>query len=173
MYALLGFILGGAAHTVADILVSGAKRRFRRAVRNAFGGDAPRRRGIIRVVEALTQDVSLITSPGGAFVPKLSLSNYHSWGVHTEEAHALQVSLAGKVSLTPQLGEVRLVAGVDMSAKDVARAAVVLLSYPELQVLEVREPRSRWTSLTYPASSRLEKGLRCLPRSRSYRAGPT
>ncbi len=44
LYALLGFILGGAAHTVADILVSGAKRRFRRAVRSALGDDAPQRR---------------------------------------------------------------------------------------------------------------------------------
>lgn len=67
----------------------------------------------------------------------MNLTNYHKWDVTPEEAHAIQMSLAGKVSLVPNGGEVRLVAGVDMSAKDVARAAVVLLSYPELEVLEV------------------------------------
>jgi len=41
------------------------------------------------------------------------------------------------VSLTPDFGELKVVAGVDMSATGVARAAVVLLSYPDYQVLEV------------------------------------
>jgi deoxyribonuclease V len=69
--------------------------------------------------------------------PRLQLTNIHKWDVAPEEAVAIQISLAGKVSLVPDIGEVRLVAGVDMSAKDVARAAVVILSYPELEVLEV------------------------------------
>lgn len=63
---------------------------------------------------------------------------YHSWDVSPEEAQAIQLSLAGKVSLVPDFGEVKRVAGIDMSAKDVARAAVVILSYPELEVLEVK-----------------------------------
>jgi deoxyribonuclease V len=67
----------------------------------------------------------------------LPLTNMHSWDVTPEEAVAIQHSLAGKVSLRPELGVVRFVAGIDMSAKDVARAAVVILSYPELEVLEV------------------------------------
>src|SRR5438045_6751673 len=67
----------------------------------------------------------------------LPLTNLHKWDVSPEEAIAIQMSLAGKVSLVPQLGEVNIVAGIDMSAKDVARAAVVILSYPELQVLEI------------------------------------
>jgi deoxyribonuclease V len=65
------------------------------------------------------------------------LKNLHKWEVSPEEAVAIQWSLAGKVSLTPEVGDVKLVAGVDMSAKDVARAAVVILSYPDLQVLEI------------------------------------
>jgi deoxyribonuclease V len=65
------------------------------------------------------------------------LTNYHRWDVTPEEAEAIQLSLAGKVVLEPLLGEVTQVAGVDMSARNVARAAVVLLSYPELQVLEI------------------------------------
>lgn len=50
---------------------------------------------------------------------------------------AIQLSLAGKVSLVPFTGEVKVVAGVDMSAKDVARAAVIILTYPEMDVVEV------------------------------------
>ncbi len=71
-------------------------------------------------------------------MPKKPISLYHSWDVSPAEAQAIQLSLAGKVSLVPDFGEVRRVAGVDMSAKDVARAAVVILSYPELDVLEVQ-----------------------------------
>src|SRR5438128_7328314 len=67
----------------------------------------------------------------------LPLTNFHKWDVTPEEAIAIQLSLASKVSLVPQLGEVNVVAGVDMSAKDVARAAVVILSYPGLEVLEI------------------------------------
>ena len=70
-------------------------------------------------------------------MPTLSLSNYHRWDVSPEEGKAIQHSLAGRVSLTPDFGELKVVAGVDMSATGVARAAVVLLSYPDYQVLEV------------------------------------
>lgn len=41
------------------------------------------------------------------------------------------------MSLTPEFGDLKVVAGVDMSATGIARAAVVLLSYPDYQVLEV------------------------------------
>jgi deoxyribonuclease V len=65
------------------------------------------------------------------------LTNYHSWDVTPEEAVAIQMSLAAKVSLTPDIGEVRFVAGVDNSATGVARCAIVILSWPELEVVEV------------------------------------
>ncbi|HUS17468.1 MAG TPA: deoxyribonuclease V [Chloroflexia bacterium] len=61
----------------------------------------------------------------------------HRWDVTPEEAIAIQHRLAERVERTPHLGEVRIIAGVDMSAKDVARAAVVLLSYPELETIEI------------------------------------
>lgn len=65
----------------------------------------------------------------------------HRWDVSFEEAVAIQNELRSRVSLTddPKLNEpggVRLIAGVDMSAKGVARAAVVVLSFPDLQVVE-------------------------------------
>ncbi len=70
-------------------------------------------------------------------MPPLSLTNYHRWDVTPQEAEAIQLSLAGRVILQPVPGQITRVAGVDMSAREVARAAVVLLSYPGLEVLEV------------------------------------
>ena len=72
-------------------------------------------------------------------MPTLPLTNFHRWDVTPEEAQAIQLSLASKVSLHFDLNlpEVKVVAGVDMSATGVARAAVVLLTYPELQVIEI------------------------------------
>ena len=66
-----------------------------------------------------------------------SLSNYHRWDVTPEEAVAIQLSLASRVSLTPDLGEVKYVAGVDNSATGVARCAIVVLTYPELETVEI------------------------------------
>jgi deoxyribonuclease V len=64
----------------------------------------------------------------------------HEWNLNPDAAAALQRQLAGRVIRTDQLkGEVRRVAGVDMAINEengMARAAVVLLSYPELEILE-------------------------------------
>ncbi|MGA7732925.1 MAG: endonuclease V, partial [Chloroflexia bacterium] len=65
------------------------------------------------------------------------LSNYHRWDVTPEEAVAIQLSLASRVSLTPDFGDVRYIAGVDNSATGVARCAIVVLSYPELETVEI------------------------------------
>jgi deoxyribonuclease V len=69
--------------------------------------------------------------------PVLPPTQPHRWDVQAEEAIAIQHRLAERVERAPRLGDVRIIAGVDMSAKDVARAAVVLLSYPELETLEI------------------------------------
>ena len=66
-----------------------------------------------------------------------SLSNYHRWDVTPQEAVAIQLSLASRVSLTPELGDVHYIAGVDNSATGVARCAIVVLSYPELETVEI------------------------------------
>lgn len=61
----------------------------------------------------------------------------HPWDVSPEEAQALQQQLRGRVRMEPLAGAVRVVGGVDVSVQDdVARAAVVRLSYPDLQPLE-------------------------------------
>ena len=63
----------------------------------------------------------------------------HEWNLEQDEAKALQRELAKQVIREDKLDEVRHIAGVDMAINEIsgmARAAVVLLSYPELEVIE-------------------------------------
>src|SRR5579875_19229 len=63
----------------------------------------------------------------------------HEWTLEIDAAKALQCELAKRVVLEDQLGEVRYIAGVDMAINETsgrARAAVVLLTYPDLTILE-------------------------------------
>lgn len=61
----------------------------------------------------------------------------HSWEVSTAEAKGIQLSLRNRLSTKADFRVVRTVAGVDVAAKgDRTRAAVVVLSYPELEPLE-------------------------------------
>jgi deoxyribonuclease V len=68
---------------------------------------------------------------------KLAVS--HPWDLSVSEAKALQPQLAEKViaKTTLEPGAIQAVAGVDVGfRKDVARAAVVVLSFPELEPLD-------------------------------------
>src|SRR6266567_6996430 len=63
----------------------------------------------------------------------------HQWNLTQEEAIALQLELAQKIVHEDQLGEVQAIAGVDMAINEehnTAQAAVVLLSYPEMSIIE-------------------------------------
>jgi deoxyribonuclease V len=63
----------------------------------------------------------------------------HAWNLTQEEAIALQRELAKRIIREDQLETVRHVAGVDMAINEnngMARAAVVLLTYPELEIIE-------------------------------------
>lgn len=69
----------------------------------------------------------------------MKLHPVHDWRLSPQEAIALQKQLAREViSDQPiDLAVLRLVAGVDVSVKDdVSRAAVVVMTFPELVVLE-------------------------------------
>lgn len=62
----------------------------------------------------------------------------HRWDVTPAEARAIQERLRGRVSRRNSRRTVRHVAGVDISVKhDRARAAMVVLSFPDLQLVEV------------------------------------
>lgn len=63
----------------------------------------------------------------------------HTWNLEISEAINLQRELATKLVLEDQFGEIHIVAGVDMAINEgngMARAAVVLFSFPDLTVLE-------------------------------------
>lgn len=63
------------------------------------------------------------------------------WKIGLEQARELQRQLADRVSMVNTVSDVNVVAGVDMSIgrfKKTGRAAVVLLSFPELQPVEIQ-----------------------------------
>ncbi len=61
----------------------------------------------------------------------------HLWDVTPEEARQIQNKLRTQVISTDQFGKINTVAGVDIGLKkDTAIASVVILSFPELQVVD-------------------------------------
>ena len=61
----------------------------------------------------------------------------HSWDVTPEEARRIQNGLRRQVVRTDRFGKINTVAGVDIGfKKDIARASVVVLSFPGLQVVD-------------------------------------
>ncbi len=61
----------------------------------------------------------------------------HRWDVSPSEAKEIQQQLRGRVSTERTFGQVNTVAGADVSFQgEVARAAIVVLSYPELTPLD-------------------------------------
>lgn len=73
-------------------------------------------------------------------IRRVKTLNLHGWDLTIPEARALQVKLARKVIRAGQIDSPRLVAGVDISCERDGRAAaaVVVLSYPELEEVETR-----------------------------------
>lgn len=70
----------------------------------------------------------------------------HSWKVSPAQAQDIQRQLAARVRRQDELGEVRLVAGADLShpdAQGLATASVVVLSHPELSLVEVKTIKER------------------------------
>jgi len=63
----------------------------------------------------------------------------HEWNLEPAAAIALQHELAQRIVLEDRLSEVHFVAGVDMAINEnngMAHAAVVLLTFPELEIVE-------------------------------------
>jgi len=75
----------------------------------------------------------------------------HSWNVSPKQAREIQESLRGRVETCDSLGRVRRVAGTDVAfekGKTITRAAVALLSFPSLELVEYKIAR-RPTSFPY------------------------
>jgi len=67
----------------------------------------------------------------------LKITPFHPWDVSPAEAIAIQQRLRDKVSQKTSFAQVRTVAGVDVSVKDdIAKAAVVVLDYPDLTPID-------------------------------------
>jgi deoxyribonuclease V len=74
-------------------------------------------------------------------INNVKIHNLHGWQISVAEAKQVQLELASQISRQSEAIKPRFVAGVDISAPDstgIARAAVVILSYPELEVAEVK-----------------------------------
>ena len=71
----------------------------------------------------------------------MRVARLHSWQVSIAQALDIQRRLAGQVSRNNEVSTPRFIAGVDISAgkaRGMARGAVVVLSYPELRVVETQ-----------------------------------
>lgn len=81
----------------------------------------------------------------------MEIHRQHQWDLTPQEAIALQQSLRQEIITTDQIEVLRTVAGIDVGFEDdgnTTRAAVVALSFPELQVIEKAVAR-RPTSFPY------------------------
>ena len=71
----------------------------------------------------------------------MKIGRLHSWQVSTAEAKDIQMKLAARVSRTGEVPAPRFIAGVDISVnknEGMATAAVVVLNYPELELVETK-----------------------------------
>ncbi len=81
----------------------------------------------------------------------MKIDQRHAWPATIAEAIAIQEQLRGEVTAAGELENVQYVAGVDAgydSENNTARAAVALLSFPDLQLLEYKIAR-RATAFPY------------------------
>lgn len=80
----------------------------------------------------------------------MKIHQLHEWPITVEEAIALQQTLRKQVITADQLGAVQYVAGVDAAYQEtdgMTKAAVVVLSFPDLQV---RESAIAFSPTTFP-----------------------
>lgn len=78
---------------------------------------------------------------GAVIIGNVKIERLHGWDVGYTEALKLQRRLAAQVSRTGEVTNPRFVAGADISAKKargLATGAVVVLSYPDLRLVEVK-----------------------------------
>ena len=74
-------------------------------------------------------------------ISNMRIQKLHGWQINYTEARQVQEMLSGNISMENGFENPGLIAGVDISvrsAQDTARAAVVILSYPELDIVEVK-----------------------------------
>jgi len=78
----------------------------------------------------------------------MKVHKLHEWEVSSARAREIQLSLAKRVVAENGVINPRIVAGIDISSPDpqgVASGAVVVLSYPELSIVEVKIAQGKIT----------------------------
>jgi deoxyribonuclease V len=77
----------------------------------------------------------------------MQINSLHDFGVTTQQARELQIVLAKNINQRKQILFPGLVAGIDVSVKDngESTAAIVVLSYPELKIIEIEVSRGKVT----------------------------
>lgn len=76
-----------------------------------------------------------------SIISRMRLNRLHQWQVDFAQARQIQLSLVERIVTSNNDIAPHLIAGVDISRpdpQDVARGAVVVLSYPELDIVEVK-----------------------------------
>lgn len=71
----------------------------------------------------------------------MDYQNLHSWDMTPEEARAQQIALRSRVSLVDGFGEIKTIAGLDLTYSEErgeGYAVVVVLSVPGFEILETR-----------------------------------
>ena len=74
-------------------------------------------------------------------IKDVKIIQLHSWQISIAQAKQIQQELASQVSCKSEVINPHFIAGVDISAPDsrgIARAAAVILNYPELELIEVK-----------------------------------
>ncbi|MFC1549026.1 endonuclease V [Candidatus Omnitrophota bacterium] len=68
----------------------------------------------------------------------MKYKDFHKWNVSPKEAISIQGDIRKRIVLKPiRIKDIKLVAGVDVSVKnDRSKAAIVVLSYPELKIID-------------------------------------
>jgi deoxyribonuclease V len=111
--------------------LSGGKKSFSPTIR-AVGG---------KRYKWVWGKAAVVISLSSRYNRTMKVKSLHSWQVTTAQAFDIQLRLASQVSRTDQLAGPHFIAGVDISVdrvRGVARGAVVVLSYPELKLVETR-----------------------------------
>jgi deoxyribonuclease V len=75
-----------------------------------------------------------------AIIVTVKINRLHNWQISTDEALMIQQRLSAQVVRSGEVEAPRLIAGVDVAvgrAGEMARAAVVVLNFPELEVVGV------------------------------------
>ena len=76
----------------------------------------------------------------------MEIRRLHGWQLTTSQAIEVQHRLAAEVSRKNEITKPRFIAGVDISVRrgqEMATGSVVVLSYPELEVVETKVARGR------------------------------